>query len=301
MDTIIFTEDEFRLQCDQDGSNLRVEIAAEVILAKIKANQKIRIQAPAPYKNIQEVFDVFLPKFIQFGVHTDLIKSFLNQNCQQTKSGTKSLHSIITLLQNLLALANQYGPKLTEALKHCNTPERCNVAYIKKILKNRTRMADEIQKKNHDRLQAMVQKEKQAAQQPKKDNSVQHKLEKLLTLTEFEYAALRKVASRQINAEKGGAHPFGNGVEIRIRMCELNETLPKEEIIRLSGLNEESFKKESQIPECKKENKNMQREVQVFVDSLIDSGYKLEKIKQMLPDDYKDVFDLLYGGGNNGQ
>jgi len=132
-DSIEFYENEIEIHADEDGSNLRIRVPVEIVRKRLGAAPKV--EAPVPYNNLDELYNVFMPKLAQFGVNTELVKQFLHLNCQQTKSGKRSINKLLSILQDLTALANIYGAKVNEVLTGCNEPRKCTIPYEKKYYK----------------------------------------------------------------------------------------------------------------------------------------------------------------------
>jgi len=284
-DVIIFYENEIKMDADSDGGNLRIEVPLKVVQQKLGSYGKVRVTAPSPYQSIDELYAVFMPKFSKFGVNADLIKTFLNLNCQQTKSGSRQITVLLGISQQLLSLANIYGPKMNEGLINCNTPQRCNVAYIKKVLKNRTTMAKEKEKENATRYRATIEKAKaEVKASAVKPNDTVQKLEKIKELPENQYHALRKVAKKQVIAENNGQAPMGMGVSMRFKMGEILNHMDMNQILAQAGPIEQN-----EAPA------NEDRQVRMFVDTMLDSGHSLEQVAEVLPEAYKNDFKRIYG------
>jgi len=240
MRKITFTEDEILdMVADSDGSNLRIHISLDVIVDKIKTP---KVSAPAPYQTIDEMYAVFIPKFAKFGVQSDLVKMFLNLNCNQTKSGKRSITKLLSMIQDLLALANLYGPKLNEALGVCTEPRHGNVPYVKKILKNRTKMAqekevaaqvasDRVKKNEANQDRIKTQGDLIIEARRKKENSMK-------ALPAEHYQALEAVATRQLQVEWESKDILGGNMTIKMRMVEVFESLPMDRICEISKIAE---------------------------------------------------------------
>jgi len=238
MRKIAFTEDEILdMVADPDGSNLRIYISLDVIMSKIGTP---KVTASAPYQTIDEMYAVFMPKFAKFGVQSDLVKMFLSLNCQQTKSGKRSINKLLAILQQMLTLANLYGPKLNEALGACSVPRHGNIAYIKEILKNRTKMAQDKEvaaqaaservKKSEIKLDIIkTQGELVIEARRKRENAVN-------ALPKDKYNALEAVATRQLQAQWEKKYILGGALTIKMRMLELYEKIPLERICEISKI-----------------------------------------------------------------
>jgi len=278
--SIEFYENEIEIHADEDGSNLRIRVPVEIVRKRLGTAPKVA--APAPYNNLDELYNVFMPKLAQFGVNTELVKQFLHLNCQQTKSGKRSINKLLSILQDLTALANIYGAKVNEALTGCNEPRKCTIPYVKKVLQNRTKVA--YQKEKEARVAAErvkrceVTQAKMMADSKKQEEDRRQIMGQINGLPTAQKEALELLATRQIMVEKEILHEqqiVGGRVTIQVRMAEIFRRKDMGEIMRLALV--------TKGVKCGRAT-----EKETYVQRLQMLGYTPNEIKKCIPNRLKE-------------
>ena len=277
---ITFYESEMRrVTADPDGTNFRVEIPAKIVEKKLKSHfPKMRLEAPAPFQTIDELYAHFMPKFASFGVNIDLVKNFLHLNCQQTKSGKRSVPVLMAMLQKLMSIANTYGAKMNEALIHCKEPHKCNVGYIKTTLKNRSTLAQQKEveaqtaqatvKKNEAKIAAITQATKKVVEDRKTI------MAEIGALPQEKQEALKLLATRQLQAEKESKDIIGGNITVNLRMVDIYSRMDMDKIMDLALVAKGvTFHKASTKD--------------VYADRLKILGYTKQGIEKRIPERFK--------------
>ena len=128
---IVFEDNEVVFACKETGK-LTLSIPIKTILDKLK--KKAKVKFPSPYFSKEDVDHEYFPKLS--GVN---FSTWLSMNFEQTKSGKRSLSVYSKILNDLVSLLEEYGiEQLNDAIFRCNIPQKCTIAYLKAILRNRS-------------------------------------------------------------------------------------------------------------------------------------------------------------------
>lgn len=140
---IIFKDNEVVFACNETGK-LTLSIPVKTILGKLKKKGRSKVKFLSPYLSQEDVEREYYPKLS--GVN---FSAWLSMNFEQTKSGKRSITVYAKILHDLVELVEEYSPEqLNDAILRCNIPQRCTVAYLKAILRNRSNGHKKVQSEN---------------------------------------------------------------------------------------------------------------------------------------------------------
>ena len=128
---LIFSSSEYERLADG-----QIRLNLKTVLQKLPDPQQLKF-SPLPVK---EDADRLLQQLVEAGVQQEILNHWLTLNFQQIRQKTRNVGVYFSLLTNLNRLRLKYGTEpLTTALllsASYSDPRKCNLAYIKAILRN---------------------------------------------------------------------------------------------------------------------------------------------------------------------